>query len=191
MSDFVPMQKIPRLSRDMIVTEKIDGTNASIHIDEVTGNVVAASRTRILRPGENDNFGFRAWVDANADILREILGPGSHFGEWYGQGIQRGYGLPVGDRRFALFNVSRWSPLPAPSYGTVLDGRIPTLTVVPVLYVGPFDTRTIPELMEHLRTHGSYVAPFLNPEGIVIFHTAGNYLFKKTFDGDATGKERA
>lgn len=188
MSDFIPFPKIPRLTRDMIVTEKIDGTNASIHIDEITGEVRAASRTRWITP-DNDNFGFARWVSEHMDTIREVLGPGSHFGEWFGNGIQRGYGLPVGERRFALFNVSRWSPLPAPSYGTVFVGQLPELTVVPVLYVGPFDVRSVSEIMGDLRIHGSYAAPFMNPEGVVVYHTAGNYLFKKTFDNDL-GKER-
>ena len=32
---FVEFRKIPRLNRDIIITEKIDGTNASIVIEEV------------------------------------------------------------------------------------------------------------------------------------------------------------
>ena len=31
---FTPFQKIPRLSREMIITEKIDGTNSCICITE-------------------------------------------------------------------------------------------------------------------------------------------------------------
>ncbi len=31
---FVPFGKIPRLMRDCVITEKIDGTNASVDVDE-------------------------------------------------------------------------------------------------------------------------------------------------------------
>lgn len=33
MLEFVEFPKIPRLSRDIIVTEKIDGTNAQIYLE--------------------------------------------------------------------------------------------------------------------------------------------------------------
>jgi hypothetical protein len=40
-----------------------------------------------------------------------------------------------------------------------------------------------------LKEYGSRVAPgFMNPEGIVIYHTAGNYYFKKTIENDEKGK---
>ncbi len=35
--------------------------------------------------------------------------PATYFGEWWGSGVQRGYGLQKGDKRFSLFNVSRWA----------------------------------------------------------------------------------
>jgi len=34
MPEFIPMPKIPRLMREMVITEKLDGTNASILIRE-------------------------------------------------------------------------------------------------------------------------------------------------------------
>ena len=102
---FAPMPKIARLNREIIITEKIDGTNASVHIvpDFETGacKVLAASRTRWITP-QNDNLGFAAWVEANREGLLQ-LGPGHHFGEWWGRGINRNYGLT--ERRFSLFNV--------------------------------------------------------------------------------------
>ena len=42
---FVPFPKITRLNREIVVTEKIDGTNASVHVLE-DGTVLAASRNR-------------------------------------------------------------------------------------------------------------------------------------------------
>ena len=90
--DFVAFPKIARLNREIVITEKIDGTNASIYVSEKDGAVYAGSRTRWITP-EDDNFGFARWVRDHADELRTGLGFGVHFGEWWGAGIQRRYGL--------------------------------------------------------------------------------------------------
>jgi hypothetical protein len=43
--------------------------------------------------------------------------------------------------------------------------------------------------LEGLRIFGSFAAPgFMKPEGIVCFHVAGNFGFKKTLDNDALPK---
>src|SRR5690349_12935807 len=122
--EFTPFDKIARWSRNVIITEKIDGTNASVIVSDDGLQLCAASRSRILGPGE-DNFGFRVWVEANRDALL-TLGPGQHFGEWWGAGIQRGYGLK--EKRFSLFNVHRWG-----------EARPACCGVVPVLWSGPAD----------------------------------------------------
>lgn len=174
---FVPFPKIPRFFRDVVVTEKIDGTNGSILVGD-DGSVRAASRNRILTPDKPDNFGFRAWVDAHSGDLVHILGPGHHFGEWMGKGIGRGYGLD--ERRFYLFNTSRWEGMT-----WEIDGQ---LRVVPVLYKGALDTaHLIFNLLPELEVGGSKAVPgFDKPEGIVVFHAAGSgTLFKYTFGGDA------
>ena len=67
MPEFVKFDKIPRLNREIIITEKIDGTNAGIYVDEV-GDVYAASRTRWITL-ESDNFGFARWVEEHEDEL--------------------------------------------------------------------------------------------------------------------------
>lgn len=103
---FEPFPKLARLNRTIYVTEKLDGTNAAIGIHE-DGTIYAQSRKRLIRVGD-DNAGFAAWVDENKDQLSATLGPGLHFGEWWGSGIQRGYGLPKGEKRFSLFNTGRW-----------------------------------------------------------------------------------
>jgi hypothetical protein len=176
MSTFEPFPKIARLSRDIIVTEKIDGTNAQVFISE-DGEVVAGSRNRWLTP-EDDNFGFAAWVRDNKDSLLN-LGPGRHFGEWWGAGIQRRYGLA--EKRFSLFNVSRWAV-----------ERPICCDVVPTLYVGHFDTAKIDSCLTLLALDGSRAAPgFMRPEGIVVFHTASGALFKKTIEGDEKPKGQA
>ena len=63
--------------------------------------------------------------------------------------------------------------------------------VVPVLYRGPFDTQAIAGVLTELRACGSTAAPgFMQPEGIVIFHTASLTLFKKTIEKDEQPKGR-
>lgn len=195
--EFESFPKIGRLAKPCVVTEKIDGTNAQITIagaheigleglpvnDPIAihqetfalrykeGNAIyAGSRNRWITP-ENDNYGFAKWVQANADELFK-LGPGRHYGEWWGQGIQRGYGQER--KRFSLFNVHRWAD---PNL------RPACCDVVPTLYTGPFDTQEIEEVMTKLWRAGSYAAPgFMDPEGIIVYHTANGVLFKKTFD---------
>ena len=95
--EFRPFPKIPRFDREVIITEKIDGTNASVHVTD-DGHVFAGSRNRWLT-WDQDNFGFARWVKEHEDELRTGLGPGTHFGEWWGLGIQRGYDLH--ERRFS------------------------------------------------------------------------------------------
>lgn len=201
---FRPWPKIGRLNRDIIITEKLDGTNAAVVITD-DGRVYAQSRTRVLTP-QNDNFGFRAWVDENAEALKYALGPGTHFGEWWGKGIQRGYGMT--EKRFSLFNTDKWFDKTkglfeayTPEIIAVREAGV-ALGVVPILYSGPwmqvlgykddptsFKMRYAPEFMiEWLRKDGSVAVPGFAAEGIVIFHRASGSLFKATVDGDAKHK---
>ena len=97
--EFIAFPKIARLRRDCVITEKLDGTNAQIVIQD--GEIVAVgSRSRWITPGKDtDNYGFAGWVEQNrAELLG--LGDGTHFGEWWGSGIQRNYGLT--EKRFSL-----------------------------------------------------------------------------------------
>lgn len=172
---FTPFPKIGRLRRSIIVTEKIDGTNASVYVPEDDGPLLAGSRNRWITP-EADNFGFAAWVRDNAEGLR-TLGPGLHFGEWWGQGIQRRYDQDR--KRFSLFNVDRWA-----------DERPECCDVVPVLArFGEFSTEIITKTMRVLEECGSAAAPgFMRPEGLVVFHPQSRQSFKWTFEKDDAGK---
>lgn len=173
--EFKPFPKIPRLDKEIIITEKIDGTNAVVHIAE-DGTITAGSRSRWITPGD-DNFGFAKWVSAQVDL--HLLGPGYHFGEWYGLGIQRGYGLT--EKRFALFR----EPM-----HTMPD----CCQVVPVLYKGPAswddmvvgdhgDFCAITAATQFLKERGSQLVPgFMRPEGLVIYHTASGQSYKRIFD---------
>lgn len=103
--EFKPFPKMPRLSRECIITEKIDGTNASILITEG----------------------------------KDVLPPCCH--------------------------------------------------LVPVLRRGEFSTVMCESALHELRERGSLAAPgFMKPEGIVCFHVAGNFGFKKTIEKDSEPK---
>lgn len=182
---FTEFPKMARLSREVIITEKIDGTNAQILITE-DGQMLTGSRTRWITP-DDDNFGFARWCAEHREELM-TLGVGRHFGEWWGSGIQRGYGLPKGERRFSLFNVTRWEeqyrdpvkhPTPRPA----------CCHVVPTLGRGVFEEHCAAHILADLALHGSWAAPgFMKPEGIVVFHTAANVGFKKTLEKDDVPK---
>lgn len=197
-NDFIKFKKIARLSREVIVTEKIDGTNAQIYIDE-EGNIHVGSRTRWITP-QDDNHGFAKWVYEHADELKDGLGPGRHFGEWWGSGINRGYGLPKGEKRFSLFNTIRWCSYNEEPQQIITDDprivefqkKLPECCyLVPVLWRGLFDTKEIDATLIALEVVGSQAAPgYRNPEGIVIYHTKGNVMFKKTIDGDGHKRDR-
>ena len=176
--EFKEFASIARLSRDMVVTEKIDGTNAQVHVTE-DGLVFAGSRNRWITP-EADNFGFARWVKDHEDELR-LLGPGSHFGEWWGSGIQRGYGMEKGEKRFSLFNVARWADTrDREKYPTE---RPACCHVVPILAMDAFCTGKVDAVLAHLAQGGSHAAPgFMKPEGVVVYHVASGQLFKKTLD---------
>jgi hypothetical protein len=183
--EFEEWPKIARLNRNIVVTEKIDGTNAAVVITE-DGQVGAQSRTRLITP-EVDNYGFAGWVSRNRDDLVDILGPGRHFGEWWGSGIQRRYGLTGPDKRFSLFNTGRWH-----DEHTAEFGRIPGLGVVPVLYQGPFDQEAINAELRMLSIKGSVAAPgYMDPEGIVVYVAAARQMFKVTIKGDDVPKSVA
>jgi hypothetical protein len=182
--EFQDFPKMPRLTREMVITEKIDGTNAQVAIMELEGHSIAGSiyekdglalfagsRTRWITP-QDDNYGFARWCYENGEELLK-LGPGRHFGEWWGLGIQRNYGMK--EKRFSLFNVSRWGdPTMRPN----------CCHVVPELYRGMFDTGIIETTLDLLRL-GSIAAPgYAFPEGVVIFHSHANIGFKKTLEGD-------
>lgn len=179
LQEFMPFPKISRFSREVIVTEKIDGTNAQIVVSDDGNDLCAGSRTQWITL-EKDNAGFARWVQANKTELLK-LGPGQHFGEWWGAGIGRKYNLK--EKVFSLFNVSRWSnPATRPT----------CCNVVPVLWQGNMDDLRTDEILAKLMLGGSVAAPgFMQPEGIIIFHVPSGTLFKKTLDNHDEPKWKA
>lgn len=191
--EFKEFPKIHRYNRLVTVTEKLDGTNAQVYVTD-WGDIFAGSRNRWLDTVQ-DNFGFAEWVQGNHDLLFR-LGPGRHFGEWWGKGIQRGYGQS--QKRFSLFNTIRWaSPsatehLPIPNanpkapieYQQLLPEGLDT---VPEIWRGNHCDLTLAmqTIIDNLKMSGSWAAPgYMYPEGIVIFHVAANTAFKWTYEGD-------
>lgn len=183
---FEAFPKLGRISKMAVVTEKIDGTNAQIHIvpiADLDGNdespviatvdghcIYAGSRNRYLTI-HDDNFGFANWVYQNREDLIK-LGEGRHFGEWWGSGIgPRKY--PIEGRRFSLFNTARWNDNN--------PNRPSCCHVVPV--VGNYTLDTLDDAMLLLKEKGSFAVPgFMNPEGIVVYND--RTLYKKTFEFD-------
>ena len=177
--------KITRWNTNWVITEKIDGTNAQLLISKATTHegatdyaiaehdgkyLFAGSRNKWLKPVD-DNFGFASWALAHAQELIDVLGEGQHYGEWWGLGIQRRYGLT--EKRFSLFNTRRWTDETKPA----------CCHVVPVLEEceGADLAGGIQNQMARLEIHGSVAAPgFKSPEGIVVFNTVNHVQFKIT-----------
>ena len=194
MADFLEFHKMARMSRECIVTEKIDGTNGQIFIGE-DGEFLVGSRTRWITP-DNDNQGFARWAYDHKDELIAGLKHGRHFGEWWGQGIQRNYGLK--EKRFWLFNTIRWCPygqepkiIPKthpenPKEEQKIQESLPECCgLVPVLYQGIFNSLEVEKCLLDLLDNGSRaVTGFMKPEGVVIYHVQGNFGMKKTLEGD-------
>jgi hypothetical protein len=216
-SDYPKFRPIPRLHRKVVLTEKVDGTNGLIEItpladfdadtQDVSQGVLAYRDNEpfIVRAGSrnrwldrnNDNFGFANWVFDNSVALT-ALGPGRHYGEWFGKGIQSGYGLD--EKRFALFNVNRWYDIRDPEvtdqYLTTFPKAVPAppeVTVVPVILVanGNDLNYAVNIALHTLESDGSFIAPgFQDPEGVVVWHDAAGAFFKATIKNDEAPKSK-
>ncbi len=206
MSDFPKYPKTNRLYDDILITEKLDGTNGLIqikllegeqnpahyeyqpaagesivlHADGLQYSVRAGSRERWLVPGKNtDNYGFAAWVEENADTL-VLLGEGVHYGEWWGAGIQRKYGMAT--KRFSLFNTFHLEAQAASA--EISNAYKPPVESVPVLYRGPFSEAAIKEAERRLILGGSVAAPgFMRPKGIIVRFLRAKVNLKVVLDG--------
>jgi hypothetical protein len=205
--EFQEFPKIPRYRREMTVTEKIDGTNAAVvwypaddggehHKDIIATetlldqhgtnigryHLLAQSRNRfvvpeVVRKG-GDNHGFGKWVEDNAGALTR-LGPGVHYGEWWGLGIQRGYGQTR--KRFSLFNLHRWNN----------ESRPECCDVVPILGYGTPSDGVVEDALAELTMNGSKAAPgFMSPEGIIVYHGTSKQYFKVMLQNDDTPKTK-
>jgi len=119
---------------------------------------------------EEDNFGFAQWVNKNAEQLVLDLGVGYHFGEWWGIGINRGYGLD--HRRFSLFNPAKHSEVcyHVPPVRTLTHHEYETLN---------WYEETKKEFIEF----GSIAAEgYMKPEGFVIYAERAKTYWKVIID---------
>jgi hypothetical protein len=171
MGDFKGWGSTTRENKNKTITEKIDGTNACVVI--YNGVVSAQSRKRIITP-DDDNYGFAKWVYDNAGALMDTLGFGYHYGEWFGEGIQKNP-LGIEGKRFALFHPTKYNE----KNGYELS-KVDGLETVPLLHHGQCDVWTIPNIVQDLDTYGSKVVgaarTAINVPGIeeVEFHRAAD-----------------
>jgi hypothetical protein len=164
--------------------------------------VRAGSRERWITPAA-DNYGFARWVKENAAELVG-LGEGNHFGEWWGSGIQRKYGLSGSDKRFSLFNVGRWAESPHGVYdksnpdSAKAPIAVPGLGVVPTIYYGDMRDASgrcmIEESLRRLQFGGSLAVPGFKgagkagPEGVMVYFEALKSYTKVPFETTHKGQ---
>lgn len=171
-----------------VITEKIDGTNGLIEywIDSNPNHfpycqVRFGSRNRYITTTD-DNSGFANFFFSHKSRILEIIGnleePPTQsiriYGEWFGKGIQRGYGL---DQKYFMPFSSFWAE-------KMIEAGIPNIKEPAILYTGKFIEAEVDHQMGILKFDGSHVVPgYRNPEGIVIYFSHYNFRLKQTFTG--------
>jgi hypothetical protein len=211
-TEFQPWPKTPRFFRDIVITEKIDGTNAAVLIHEYPFGFHAEAQpwdgkiVKIVLGPDNPETGLPDHeytvsaqsrkrlitpTDDNAGFAQWVWDNADHLvatlgiGAHFGEWWGKGIQRQYGkDRRiFSLFNTSRWGDILA------FDPDPHGLAVVPVLYEGPMSEDQIFITLDGLKTYGSEASPgYLNPEGIIIFHKAANSVFKVLLENDDLAK---
>lgn len=104
---------------------KLHGTNSGVMKDPRTGEIWCQSREQIITP-ENDNAGFARFISElpgrGIDIYFNIaagafgmnnIQPGDLigiYGEWCGQGIQKGVAISQVPKRFVIFGIKVYTP---------------------------------------------------------------------------------
>jgi hypothetical protein len=181
MGEFKKWSSTPRWHNGLTITEKIDGTNACIVI--YNGEVKAQSRKRIITP-DDDNFGFARWVYDNAGALMDTLGYGYHYGEWFGEGIQKNP-LGIEGKRFALFHATKYTA----SNGYDLE-QVDNLETVPLLHHGQATIWTIPDVVGSLARGSKVVGADVDAEaeGIIVWHKETRVKYKILLTNDDVHK---
>lgn len=196
--EFHSYPKIPRYENETFtLSEKIDGSNGVININD-DGKIIAGSRTQWLigqdSKGRNiDNHGFRQWVaDHHDDLLK--LGVGTHYGEWYGNKINRKYGLD--HNRFMLFNRTRYESNISkqmaiqsicPGTPSTRDELFPSCCELETVLMDNVCFNALPDLVREFCksfiTNGSrHVPGFKNPEGLIVRSNLRGTLYKVIID---------
>lgn len=105
-----PTRELPKLK--FKGTVKLHGNNASVCYNSIDG-MWAQSRSNIITPTQ-DNAGFASFVDKNKEVFMKFFKSFKYnpenftisiFGEWCGQGIQRGVGIADLPKSFFIFGV--------------------------------------------------------------------------------------
>lgn len=113
---FDPLKPLPIL--ELEGTTKLHGTNGAIGYNKSEDALWFQSRERIITPLD-DNAGFaRTYTDKKNEILKLLpVCDSAHdvaiFGEWCGQGIQKGVAISSLSKRFIVFGVNingEWQP---------------------------------------------------------------------------------
>lgn len=161
----------PKIGREnpfnVTITEKMDGTNACVIIQD--GELVGVqSRKRLITP-EDDNHGFARWVEDHKEEL-ETMGDGYHYGEWAGEGIQKNPHCLEG-KHFYLFNTFRWNKD---------NPNLPDCCkVVPILFQGELEPDTIEMWLWRLQ---DWAKEGETPEGVVVYYHAFRRYTKHTIN---------
>lgn len=110
---------IPLPELEFVGTTKLHGTNSGVAMDVDSGEIWVQSRNNIITP-ESDNVGFARFVQEHAPNFRALLAsakivhglrrffPGDTlviYGEWCGQGIQKGVAVSQLPRMFVVFGI--------------------------------------------------------------------------------------
>lgn len=191
------MPKIGRRPLTMYITEKLDGTNASIHIfhkddtpdaipllTSIVGDycIFTASRKRWIAPNReghnNDNMGFAKWVKNNAEEIVK-LGIGTHFGEWVGPGVQKNP-HELDEKRFYLFNHYRWVEVQRATICKETTAFPMCVDIVPWMVDGLYTQEGIDAAMLKLKERGSLIGG--KPEGIMVYIPEADHYQKVTFE---------
>lgn len=178
---------VDKVLGNVIVTEKIDGTNACLVFEE-DGTMFAQSRNRIITPA-TDNQGFAKWAYTHEDELFHILGVGRHYGEWWGKGIGRKYDMR--HNVFSLFNTGRFfKATPGGDDSMATRAKATSLfdqvTGVPTVYTGKYGSPEMEQAITALKETGSYAAARMgidydNPEGVCFYFREFDKVAKLVF----------
>ena len=95
---------VPLPTLTFVGSVKLHGTNASV-VFPTEGGFYCQSRSQVITP-ESDNAGFARWVEDNKPLFRRLENSGvTVYGEWCGQGIQKGVAISQVPKQFIVFAV--------------------------------------------------------------------------------------
>lgn len=213
MIEFRAWPKTPRLNRDMIVTEKIDGTNAAVIVHKLDGLDGFAFDPLLHLNGEavtHDGVSKHVMVGDDrflvaAQSRKRIISPGkttdnAGFARWVrdnaqglaetlGEGYHYGEWWGAQNARKALDQgEQRLSLFNVNRYADADLSAVPGLDTVPVLYEGPFSQDRVQLIVQELREFGSKAHPGVPAEGVIVFHKAAGHVYKVLCENDELPK---